>query len=240
MKGILTPEEKQYLKRVTNYLSSMGIRDGNIEIDMNNDEAFDYETVDWNYITHFSNNYNADIPTGLIPILQKIMKYCDENSLIVEPEVDYINYQRLEFDIDVESKEITFSRFWSYNDRGDGTSLEYDDDEDIERFNGWMEDTFSDVEIPDDGILTVTYNGSGDSGYLEGSFEENNSQVPAAIEDWCYRQLSDNFGGWENNEGSDGNFIFDFNNKTVMLNHIDNIEENLTDTYFEEEFGTNN
>ena len=85
MKGILTPEEKQYLKRVTNYLSSMGIRDGNIEIDMNNDEAFDYETVDWNYITHFSNNYNADIPTGLIPILQKIMKYCDENGLIVEP-----------------------------------------------------------------------------------------------------------------------------------------------------------
>jgi hypothetical protein len=33
MKGILTPEEKQYLRRVTNYLGSLGMRDGNIEVD---------------------------------------------------------------------------------------------------------------------------------------------------------------------------------------------------------------
>jgi hypothetical protein len=163
------------------------------------------------------------------------MKYCDDKGLIKEHDDD-INYQRLEYDIDVDGKTITFSHFWSYYDRGDGASLEYDDDEDIERFNGWMEDTFSDVEIPEDGILTVTYNGSGDSGYLEGSFEENNSQVPTAIEDWCYGELSRRFGGWEINEGSDGNFIFDFNTKIVTLNHTENIEENASDTYFEESF----
>jgi hypothetical protein len=235
MKRILTPEEKQYLKRVANYLGSMGMRDGNIEIDMDNGWTFNYDEVSWEYVTTFSNNYRADIPSGLIPILQKIMKYCDDKGLIKEHDDD-INYQRLEYDIDVDGKTITFSHFWSYYDRGDGASLEYDDDEDIERFNGWMEDTFSDVEIPEDGILTVTYNGSGDSGYLEGSFEENNSQVPAAIEDWCYGELSRRFGGWEINEGSDGNFIFDFNTKIVTLNHTENIEENASDTYFEESF----
>ena len=62
----------------------MGMQDGNIEIDMDNQEEFDYDNVDWDYITHFSNNYNADIPSGLIPILQKIMKYCDDNNLIKE------------------------------------------------------------------------------------------------------------------------------------------------------------
>ena len=34
MKGILTPEEKKYLRRVANYISSMGMYDGNIEFDI--------------------------------------------------------------------------------------------------------------------------------------------------------------------------------------------------------------
>lgn len=237
MKGILTPEEKQYLKRVTNYLRSMGMSDGNIEIEMGDDESFDYEEINWNYVTRFANNYNADIPPGLIPILQKIMMYCDENGLIDEPNVDYVNYQRLEFDIDVESREITFSRLWSYNDRGNTNSTDYDSAEDIERFTEWEKEYFSNIEIPSDGILTATYNGSGDSGYMESNFEENNEEIPSTIENWCYAELSRNFGGWENNEGSDGNFVFDFNTKVVTLNYTDNIEENSTDTYFEEEFG---
>jgi len=235
MEELLTPEEKQYLRRVSNYLGSMGMQDGNVEIDIDNGWTFSYDDVDWNYVTHFTNNYNADIPSGLIPILQKIMKYCDDEGLIKEHD-ENVNYQRLEYDIDVDAKVITFSHWWSYYDRGDGSSREYDSEEDIERFDNWMNLYFSDVEIPNDGILTVTYNGSGDSGYLEGSFEENGSQVPAGIEDWCYRELSSNFGGWEINEGSDGNFIFDFNNKVVTLNHTENIEENASDTYFEQSF----
>jgi hypothetical protein len=220
MKGILTPEEKQYLRRVTNYLGSLGMRDGNIEVDIDNGWTFSYDDINWEYVTGFANNYNSDIPPGLIPILQKIMKYCDDQGLIKEHDDD-INYQRLEYDIDVDAKVITFSHWWSFYSRGDGSSLEYDSEEDIERFNRWIETEFSDVEIPNDGILTVTYNGSG---------------VPSGIEDWCYGELSRNFGGWEINEGSDGNFIFDFNNKIVTLNHTENIEDNSSDTYFEESF----
>jgi len=235
MKELLTPEEKQYLKRVSNYLGSMGMQDGNIEIDIDNGWTFSYDDIDWNYITHFTNNYNADIPSGLIPILQKIMKYCDDEGLIKEHDDD-INYQRLEYDIDVDAKKIQLSHWWSFYDRGEGSSREYDSEEDIERFDSWMELYFFDVEIPNDGVLTVTYNGSGDSGYMESSFEENNDQVPAGIEDWCYGELSRNYGGWEINEGSDGNFIFDFNTKIVTLNHTENIEENASDTYFEQSF----
>ena len=36
MEGILTPEEKKYLRRVANYISSMGMYDGNIEFDIDN------------------------------------------------------------------------------------------------------------------------------------------------------------------------------------------------------------
>jgi hypothetical protein len=237
MKGILTPEEKQYLRRISNYLGSMGMQDGNIEIDMDNQEEFDYDNVDWDYITHFSNNYNADIPSGLIPILQKIMKYCDDNNLIKEPDYDDMNYQRLEYDIDVDSKEISFTRWWSFYTRGEGSSVTWEDEQGKELFENWEESgVLEDLTIPDDGILKVTYNGSGDSGYLESSFNETGDGVPAAIEDWCYRELSDNYSGWEINEGSDGEFIFNFHDMTVELIHTENIEDNASDTYYEESF----
>ena len=235
MKELLTSEEKQYLRRVANYLGSMGMQDGNIEIDIDNGWTFSYDEIDWNYVTHFANNYNADIPSGLIPILQKIMKYCENKGLIEEHDED-INYQRLEYDIDVVAKQIIFSHWWSYYSRGDGSSIEYDSEEDIQRFDSWIELYFSDVEIPNDGILTVSFNGSGDSGYVESSFDQNNIPLPAGIEDWCYGELERNFGGWEINEGSDGDFIFDFNTKIVTLNHTDNIEENDSNTYFEQSF----
>lgn len=237
MKGILTPEEKQYLRRISNYLGSMGMQDGNIEIDMDNQEEFDYDNVDWDYITHFTNNYNADIPSGLIPILQKIMMYCDNNNLIKEPDYDDMNYQRLEYDIDVDSKKISFTRWWSFYTRGEGSSVTWEDEQGKSLFEHWEESgILEDLTIPDDGILIVTYNGSGDSGYLESSFNETGDGVPAAIEDWCYRELSDNYSGWEINEGSDGQFIFNFHDMTIELVHTENIEDNASDTYYEESF----
>jgi hypothetical protein len=236
MKGILTPEEKQYLRRVSNYLGSMGMQDGNIEIDMDNGAEFEYDDVDWNYITHFTNNYNADIPSGLIPILQKIMKYCGDKNLIKGHDED-INYQRLEYDIDVDSKKISFNHWWSFYGRGEGSSVTWEDESGKEIFEEWEEaGVLEDLTIPDDGILRVTYNGSGDSGYLESSFNETSDGVPAEIEDWCYRELSDNYSGWEINEGSDGEFIFNFHDMTVELIHTENIEDNASDTYYEESF----
>ena len=237
MKGILTPEEKQYLRRISNYLGSMGMQDGNIEIEMDNQEEFDYDNVSWDYVTHFTNNYNADIPSGLIPILQKIMKYCDDNNLIKEPDYDDMNYQRLEYDIDIDSKKINFTRLWSFYTRGEGSSVTWEDEQGKAQFEHWEESgVLEDLTIPDDGILTVTYNGSGDSGYLESSFNETGDGVPAAMEDWCYRELSNNYSGWEINEGSDGQFIFNFHDMTIELVHTENIEDNASDTYYEESF----
>ena len=56
------------------------------------------------------------------------------------------------------------------------------------------------------------------------------------MEDWCYTQLENNFGGWEINEGSDGKFMFNFNDMIIVLEHTYNTEENATDTLFEESF----
>ena len=55
-------------------------------------------------------------------------------------------------------------------------------------------------------------------------------------QDWCYQELENHFGGWEINEGSDGRFIFDFNESTVFLDHTYNTEEQQIDTLYEENF----
>ena len=71
--------------------------DGNIEFDIDSYSVFDPNDIDWNEITHFSNNYRADIPSGLIPILQKIVNYVDEQNnfessklnIIVQPNIKF-------------------------------------------------------------------------------------------------------------------------------------------------------
>lgn len=234
---ILTPEDKKYLRGVSNYLRSFGMIDGSIEMDIDSGYSFDSSDIDWKNMTHFSNNYRAEVPQGLISILVKIMNYVDEKSLLQMPEDDDINYERIDFDIDTEKQEISVNHWWTYYETGDGSSVNWDGQDGKEIFEEWEKDgVFQDLEIPDNGILTLRYNGSGDSGYIESSFEETSDQVPAAIEDWCYNELESNYGGWEINEGSDGEFVFNFHNMKIGLYHTYNTEETKSDTIYKEDF----
>lgn len=237
MKPILTPEEKKYLNRTCNYLGSYGMTEGTISIELDSDQySLSHEDIDWKYIRHFDNNYRVELPEGLVPILKKVINHVVEEGVFDSPDMDLMNYQNIDIEIDCTRKELTVTHNYSYYSRGDGQNIEYDSDEDKERFDKWMDEDMQDVEVPSDGILTVTYNGGGDSGYIESSFDETSDAIPASIEDWMYSQLESHFGGWEINEGSDGRFIFNFNNSTVELEHIYNTEESESKTLFEENF----
>ena len=237
MTQILTPEEKKYLNRTCNYLASLGMTEGTIGIELDSDQySLSHEDIDWKYIRHFENNYRADLPEGLVPILKKVMNHVIEEGVFDSPDMDSMSYQNIDIEIDCTRKELTVTHNYSYYDRGDANSVEYDSDEDKARFDKWMEEDLQDVEVPSDGILTVSYNGGGDSGYIESSFDETSDAIPSSIEDWMYSQLESHFGGWEINEGSDGRFIFNFNNSTVDLDHTFNTEENASNTLFEENF----
>jgi len=242
MEKLLTTEEKQYLRRVCNYLSSLGMEVGEFEFEMDDyGDTLNYNNIDWNQMTHFSNNWRADVPSGLIPILQKITKYASDQELYSSetPDIDTMSWQKFEISINSANKDISFNHYWSWYDRGDASGTEWSEEDGQEIFEGWEKDgVLSDLEIPQDGILTLRYNGSGDSGYIESSFEENGDSVPSTIEDWCYNQLESHYGGWEINEGSDGEFVFNFNDMTIELNHTYNTEENSFDTLWEEEFDT--
>ena len=228
---ILTPEEKKYLGKISRYLNSLGMSYGEINFEMEPDqEVIDYSPN--NFPTHFENNYNAEIPDGLVPILKKIIGYVDDDGLHSEvPNDGYLIYQRFDITINAMSGEISLTHSYSYQIEGGSQGIEYDD-----MIEEWEEKgVFDDTEIPEDNYLVLKYNGGGDSGYIESNFESGQS-VPTEVEEWCYQQLEENFGGWEINEGSQGEFQFDFNEKTVILSHAYNIEESKSNTLWEEEF----
>lgn len=230
--NILTPEEKKYLGKISRYLNSLGMSLGEIEFEMEPDqEVIDYSPND--FPTHFQNNYNAEIPDGLVSILKKIIDYVDDDDLHRDLPYDgNLDYQR--FDITIyanEKKEISLTHIYSFQIGGEPQGVEYDD-----MIEEWEEKgVFNDTSIPEDNYLVLKYNGGGDSGYLESDFD-NGEPVPTEVEEWCYQQLEDNFGGWEINEGSQGEFQFYFDEKNVILSHTFNIEEFRTNTLWEEEF----
>jgi hypothetical protein len=229
--NILTPEEKKYIGKVSRYLRSMGMTYGEIQFEMEPEEdEIAYNPKD--FPTHFDNNYTAEIPDGLVPILKKIIDYVDDEGLYNElPHYANIDYQRFEITIDSVKKEISLTHTYNFLTEGDSQGIEYDD-----MIEEWEEKgVFDDTSIPEDNYLVLRYNGGGDSGYIESDFE-NGERSPDEVEEWCYKQLEENFGGWEINEGSQGEFQFDFNEKTVILSHTYNIEEYKTNTLWEEEF----
>ncbi len=237
MQGILSPEDKKYLRFLTRYFRSVGMRDGEISFEMDYD---DYEIpnpdeIDWSYVSHFSNHYGIEVPVELRPILKKILSYLRNNTHFND-DFESISYQALNITIYSDEQEISATHIISYYDTADGQTVDYDSKEDNERFDKWKVEYLDDREIPSDGILYVEYNGSGDSGYIEGYFEPTNEGVPARIEDWCYAELEEHFGGWEINEGSQGRFIFNFNDLTAQLQHVYNVEESQSDTIYEEKF----
>jgi len=232
---LLTTEEKKYLERVGRYIQSMGEKYVELDIEANDyDNQSEISDIDWDNVTHFDWQGRLDIPSGLITILQKIFNYIDQSGRYSFPDIDGVNYNRFSIEIDVTSRELTIKQYYSYYAEGGEGELEIGDSELISEFRGQLES--DGITIPEDGVLSVYYSGGGDDGSLDGMFSENNESLPRNMEDFCYNELSSNYGGWENNEGGQGRFEFNFNDGTIFLYHTENFEEQETNTLFEVEY----
>lgn len=69
-------------------------------------------------------------------------------------------------------------------------------------------------------VFEMSYNGYGDSGYIETNYS-------ADIETLGYEIIDLFYSGWENNEGSDGTILIDCDDKKVILNHTYYSEEDV-------------
>ena len=80
----------------------------------------------------------------------------------------------------------------------------------IDDFQLTIEDKNYIVNASENNIVSyVTFDGGGDSGYIQ-DVDSEDREVPKFILDILYEVLEENYGGWEINEGSSGEFVVDY------------------------------
>lgn len=227
MESILNSADKKYLKFFVKFLQSHGEKTGTIQI-----EDFDEEFLDREGnvlgILHMEENYYLDVPVEIAPIIEKVVRYCQEN--IPETGSYDVSSTSLEIMIDVEGS-ISAEYCWRYYTQDNLTNSFSEGDDD-------MEEVFDALRENNEGTVYVKFDGNGDSGSIESAEDDRGNilNTPAAVEDWCYRVLENNYGGWEINEGSSGQFIFDLDDLTCELDFNWNNENTECDTIYEEKF----
>jgi len=234
MNNFFDEKDIKSLDFFSKYLTSMGVK-GYAEMEMHYGDYFGtFEYKKGEIPSHLSNNYRVEVPPFIFPVINKVM----EEAYKVYYELDIneeLSYERIDLTINTKEKEIIVELYGSYygSESGGGISWDLDEEEPGSILHKIFE-TLSEIG-PEKKEFRLSYNGSGDSGYIEDSFYSGES-VPADIEDWCYRQLENNYGGWEINEGSDGYFLFNMEEKTVSLDHTYNTEESISENLFRENY----
>lgn len=134
--------------------------------------------------------------------------------------------------IEIDLKEYKIYGRLSYNELS--TNSEGDEKELGDVSNKYIDSVnqvFEYMKDNDYDELKLTYNGSGDSGDIDNTFYYEGDSIDFDVTDnlldFCYDWLSDSFGGWEINEGSQGSIIFYLDNQTIQIHHDQNYYDNV-------------
>jgi len=219
MEKQLSEKDKRTLEVFSMYLQSYASKVGkyNIEISTDGDVYWDYQYWDGDGTTMSIDSYDAidELIKEIFnenedTMLDRFSPY-DRGSIVA---IVNTNNRTLSFKADVYVMEVNhFETEYSFDDI---------DNENIKEWLSEMEGAYTSGNIH--------YEGSGDSGYLEEDIVYNDntrSNYPNQLENWIYNKLNQ-YGGWENNDGSQGDFHFNFDSKKIYLKHGENWENEET------------
>lgn len=129
------------------------------------------------------------------------------------------------FTINFKEKNISFNSVVNYNTTEDSQTegmvklLFYRKPQAYDEFVEVYQET-----TPEYRRLIFTFDGGGDSGYIESSGENEDGdsvELTGPLEDVCYEILQKYFSGWEIDEGSYGKIIFDFSDVNNVTYYVD-------------------
>lgn len=214
----LTSEQKKQLKILEYQIKSYGGDSAHLQV-------YVYDGGDLDFASDFKVK-NAPHYIELNDTLRDLFEeiFNDE----IESEFGYESSGFVDFNVDAEDSTLEIvvninTMVTNYS------SEEYDFDQLISRneaFKGFIE------ENKKYGSGTVSYEGGGDSGYIEDYMVTSSDTVNLSedITDTLYGILN-TFGGWEINEGSTGNFYFDFNKEIMIHEHGENYQDSESNTF---------
>jgi hypothetical protein len=204
----MTDKQKSIFELVSKYAQSRGCEYIEIDIDPWTREPYNGRSVGCGTEEY---EKKEKMP---FDISELITEYTNENLSDVDDE----NLSGLNFRLYPKTRTVTISG--TYEEVVDGPSGEIirdkDEDENLKEIMEFLE---SEEIYP---YAEVSFNGGGDSGYIEDYLSVNDGRkvdsasVPG-LNDYLYEMLSE-YGGWENNEGSFGNFTIDSRAGTITLN----------------------
>ena len=208
---------KKKFKMLMAYLKGFKKESINFEMRISGTDIEDIEIYDGVQMT---SNFQSYFQTILEQYTEELH---DDGPGSVDASSDYF---WVDGDIYPSENKIVFNqvRFTSYGTEDSGYELYIEDyDEDDGNYQYFLEIRKFLDEIKATSA-TVTYEGGGDSGFIDSRYEseKGTGEIPGEIEDICY-QLLEEFGGWEINEGSQGKIVF--TKDEINVQHEWNTEE---------------
>lgn len=170
--------------------------------------------------------YNNIFIEGYEKINDLLMGLINEYNLQSEPFEECTRAQ-LEIKVDCKERKLLISGMEVvYITEGDGSGYETERIEKDEELSSF----FDEMKSKGMGVGFVDFDGGGDSGYINEkmTIDGDDYEIPAHVQNVMYKMIQSNFGGWEMDEGSFGNFEFDFDSKELYLN-IEKRMENWED-----------
>lgn len=211
---------KNKLRILFKYLKGMGIDNITFRVDLESG------------IQDFNLHTEDNVSSAIENIIQEIIEEYEDKLYELGPgTVDNPNdYFSVDGEILPNEGKFIFTNidYQGYDTETSGTYYDKDDYEEDDS----MYDTFIAVGKFLDEIratsVTVGYNGSGDSGSVDHNYEGEigSGIVPNDIENICYSLLEE-YGGWEINEGSQGNIVF--TKDEIEVNHEWNTQEDYNE-----------
>lgn len=209
----LTDEQKKILKTFCMYIQTYGSKVAKISFEVGTDNEFYEES--WG---GWSGDKTSMGIQGYEVIDDLIINIIKENDFVSEY-FDYDNRGSITAIVNSNDNTLTFSAdIYILSTRYSSDSWELD------RLPDEIKEWMSSMKDYNEGV--VHYEGSGDSGYIESDIQIDGEyeKLPDFIESWLYNALSQ-YGGWEINEGSQGDFKFDFKRGEINLEHGENYED---------------
>ena len=166
------------------------------------EDEFNY-MQDWctNDYVHFKSVLNIE------ELFQNLFSESDLWNTLFDNVYDDINYSEVRIYIDVDKQKVWFdAKYESYT--SDDSSSEGEISE------SWME------KLEGRGVYTARYSGGGDSGDIDSmDFDGDDEYNGTEYENYAYKILSDEYGGWEIDNGSSGKITINTIEGTWEIEH---------------------
>jgi hypothetical protein len=226
MKPVVTEKQLKSLKLFSYYLQSHGMKQATLEV------LYENCNISW-----FDTIYSSDgSRTETYSAIENVFEEIVENNNFENYMESCDNLARIVFNIDCVERTLEASIYEdivSVRDMYDEIKVDEINDE---TYVKEIKKTFESMEENDIPEIAVDFSGGGDSGYINSDIDSEVLLTRGVI-DYLYGWLSNFYSGWEIDEGSQGRFVFNLEEKTIYLEFGENVGESVeNDIDFEIKF----